>query len=55
MTLKHKRIEVWNQLITPLDRISNEWGNLRIHPWFDDAADGVIILVRFETVDSKAR
>lgn len=55
MTFEHERVEIWNQLITTLDGISNEWGDLRIHPRFDDTSNGIVILVSLEAIDSETR
>lgn len=55
MTLEHERIQIWNQLVAPLDSISNEWSDLGIHPRFNDASNRIIILIRLEAIDSKAR
>lgn len=55
MTLEHEGVYVWNYLVAALDRVTYERSNLRIHPWLDDTANCVIILVCLETVDSKSR
>ena len=54
MTLKHERIEIWDQLIPALDGIPDERSNFRIHPWLNYTTDGVVVFVCLKTVDSEA-
>jgi hypothetical protein len=54
MALKHQRVKIRYNLVTTLDRVSNERSNLWIHPWLDDAADSVVVCICLETVDSKS-
>jgi len=54
MAFEHKRIKIWDELIPPLDRITDQGSNLWIHPGFNDTSDGVIVLICLEAVDGKA-
>lgn len=54
MALEHERVQIWNQLVTSFDRVTNKWRRLVVHPWLNDSTDGVVVCVCFEAVDGKS-
>lgn len=54
MALQREGVDVWYQLVSTFDSISDDCSGFRVHPRFDNISDIVVIRRRFEAVDSES-